>query len=237
MRLASWAFGLGWLGLSAGIIGAAGAQEKDKEAPPAKKAKADVIPGTFRLYVVSDKRYDPKDELNRTGKLHDPVGEHGLAPVLAVFSRSVPDKADDPLVALLQAQDRLAQKYRALRLGAFAAFLTLTRDFPEAQDRDEKIAAVANLARSANVANVTIGLAEAATEENGKVGPSPQVEAWKIGAEDDVTVVFYYRFEVVGRWAFPKDKPPTPADIDAIAAAVDKLLAPKIGLKGAPKKK
>jgi hypothetical protein len=229
MRLPLWAFGLGWVGLSAAIAGAGLAQEKS--AAPAQKAEA--VPGPFRMYVVLDSRYDPKDEQNRTGKLHDPIGEFGLAPGIAVFSRTLPMKPEGPLVTLISEQDRLAQKYKPLRLGAFVAFLTLTKDFPEEGDRDNRIAEVANFARQIKPAQVVIGVAEATVDENGKAAPSLQVAAWKIRPEDDLTVVFFDRVSVVGRWAFSKDKPPTAAEIDDIATVVDKHLAPKL----APKKK
>jgi hypothetical protein len=143
-------------------------------------------------------------------------------------------KADAPVATLIQEQDRLAQKYRPLRMGAFTSFLLLTKEFPDDPDRDARIAEVTNFARQVNPASVVIGVSEATVEENGKPVPSPQVERWKIDPDDDVTVVFCYRFEVIARWSFKKDKPPSVEDIDNIASAVDKLLGPKIVI---PKRK
>src|SRR5262245_6083215 len=233
MRHALWAFGLGFIGLTTALADAGEDDSKkdDKKAEKSEKAdKSKLVPGPFRMFIAWDKRYGEKDEFNRTGKLHDPVGEHGLAPVLAVFSRTVPMKPDGAVGSLVAEQDRLAQKYRPLRFGAFTAFLTLVKDFPDDPDRETRVAEVTRFAQAANSKEVTIGLAEATVDENGKAVPSPQVATWKIGDEDDLTVVFYYRFEVLGRWAFPKDKQPSAVEIDEIAAQVDKVLGPKLAV-------
>jgi hypothetical protein len=216
MQRSGWAFGITWIGLIVGIVGAASADEKDAK-----------IEAGFRCYIVMDKRYDLKTEQNRTGSFHCPVCEYGLQPVLAVFSRSIPAREDDPVVALIQRQDKLAEKYRAQRLGTFAVFLTLNKDHPDDKDREKSLQAVGLVAQQANVKNVLIGVAEATVEEEGETVPSPQVKAFHIGNEDDVTVILYHRMTVVDRWKFTKDKPLTAQDLDAVSAAVDQLLGKK----------
>lgn len=124
--------------------------------PPAQPAKAstaqpgEIIPATFRSYLVSDDRFPPKaktperpdgrDDRNRTERMHDLVTEYGLSPVVAVFVRSDPkDLADSGVVKLARALDanlRLAdatvksqeervkrQRYRANKLAGFVQFL------------------------------------------------------------------------------------------------------------------
>src|SRR6266508_6342646 len=61
------------------------AQEKADPQP-----KSGAVARGFRMYLVTDARYEKTEERNRVGKLHDPVTEHGLFPVIAVFSRTIP---------------------------------------------------------------------------------------------------------------------------------------------------
>jgi hypothetical protein len=234
MRLALWVFGLGFVGITAALAGAGQDDPKKDEATSAKSSKINLVPGPFRMFVAWDKRYNEKDELNRTGKLHDPVGEHGLSPVLAAFSRTVPMKPDGAVGTLVAEQDRLVQKYRPLRFAAFTAFLTLAKDYPDDSEREVRVAEVTRFAQAANPKDVTIGVAEATVADGEMTAPSPQVATWKIGAGDDITVVFYYRFEVLGRWAFTKEKPPGAVEIDEISSMVDKVLGPKLAV---PKRK
>src|SRR6188474_2237048 len=83
--------------LAAGLAALAGLTAG---AQPSKLAiPADVIPSTFRAFLVTDTRFPPIKEgegkdakqrpnpLNRAGKIHCLVCENGLAPVVAVFVR------------------------------------------------------------------------------------------------------------------------------------------------------
>jgi len=189
-----------------------------------KEPAAIAVPRGFRMYLVSDGRFDLKNENNRVGKLHDPVTAYGLYTTIGVFVRGVPTKADDPAIEVLKKEQELAAKWRDYRLGAFMAFLTLTKDFNADDDRDTRITEISNLAKGANAPLVSVGMAEA-TLEGG--GVPPQVEAWKLGEEDVITIVLYHRFKEVKRWSFKMDAPPTAADLDALAKEVNGVLGRK----------
>jgi hypothetical protein len=207
-------------------------KEPVKKAEPDEKKdepkKLDIDPkqvGGFRMYLVSDSRFDLKDDRNRVGKLHDPVTEYSLNTVVAVFARKIPTDPKDAEVPLMKMQQELAAKYRFDRFGAFFAFLALKKDFSMDDERDTLIEQVRNIAKTAEVPLVSVGLAEATVGKEGddKDGaqPAPQVTAWGIGPEDQITVVLYYRLKFVKRWKFTADKPPTEADLKEISAAVD----------------
>ena len=117
------------------------AQEPKAEFPP------DVIPSTFRMFLVTDKRFEPLKDAegnllkgpdgkevpspkNRTGKIHCLVCEYGLNPTVAVFVRA-DAKGLDPASGvgnLVKKLNALVPKYRADKLGAFVAFLRLDFD-------------------------------------------------------------------------------------------------------------
>ncbi len=105
---------------------------------------ADVIPATFRMFIVSDKRFEPLKDAegkflkgpggkevpnpkNREGKIHCLVCEYGLNPVVAVFVRASAKQVGpaDGLGKLIKGLDALIPKYRADKLAAFVAFLNL----------------------------------------------------------------------------------------------------------------
>jgi hypothetical protein len=186
---------------------------------------AERIPEGFRTFVVTDNRYDPKSDFNRSGKFNDVVGEYGLGPVILVFSRIVPTAETEPLFQLLQKQEKLADDFKSIRLGTAIVFLNLTKDFPEDTERDSKIAAVANVSRQAKLKNIVANVAEATIEVEGQAQTAPQVKAFKIEDGDEVTVIFYNRLQVVKRWTFTKDKAMTEADIKSIEETVTKTLA------------
>ena len=59
------------------------------------------------------RRYEITDEAaNRVGKLHDPVTEHGLFPVIGVFARKIPTTKDDPVVKVIEKVEELTKKYQ-----------------------------------------------------------------------------------------------------------------------------
>jgi hypothetical protein len=166
---------------------------------------------------VADGRFDAKNERNRVGKLHCPVCEHGLNPVVAVFSRTVPNSGDAALVKLVQKIDPLVPKYKADRLGAFVSFLKLDKDYPEDETRHESIKQIEEFAKQANVPNTTVCLGPMKGESLGGFG---------VTDSNDLTVVVYNRFKVVKRWTFAADKPPTDEQINEVVTTVENLLKP-----------
>jgi hypothetical protein len=128
--------------LAAGLIGllrlSAPAQEPKGALPP------DVVPSTFRMFLVTDGRFEPlKDEegmflkgpdgkpipspKNRQGKVHCLVCENGLAPMLVAFVRTDPGSlgADSGVAKLAKGLNTLIPKYRSDKLSGFFAFLAL----------------------------------------------------------------------------------------------------------------
>ena len=188
-------------------LGPATSQDPPKSANP-----GDPLPGPFRSYVVTDKRVDTKDPRNRTGRQHCLFLEADLNPNVVVFLRTVPDNADAAAAKLLKRLDGMVNEHKSERLGAFAIFLTLNADYalePD-KDRDDKEKAVGDFAAKLNAPNVPFGLAA------GKVDAAA---GYGIKDDHDVSVILFNRAKVVKRWAFPADKPPADADIDAVVTA------------------
>jgi hypothetical protein len=172
------------------------------------------IPGPFRVFVASDTRTPEKDANNRTGKIHCFVCEAELNPAIAVFARTVPN-AESPAVKLAGKLNELVTKYKSDRLFAFVAFLTLTKEYQEEEGRDAKAQAGKDVAAQAKATGVPFGLA---------AGKSAATDLYGLKESDDLTIVFFHRMKVVGKWTFSADKPPTDDDARAIAAAVAKEL-------------
>ena len=121
---------------------AAPAQEPKVEFPP------DVVPSTFRMFMVTDKRFEPlkdaegkflkgpdgkdvQNPKNRAGKIHCLVCEYGLNPTVAVFVRADAKTLGGPEAGvgkLVKQIDALVPKHRSDKLGAFVAFLRLDFD-------------------------------------------------------------------------------------------------------------
>jgi hypothetical protein len=187
--------------------------------PPAVVMKpGDPTPAPFRSFIVADDRTDAKNALNRTNKMHDLVTEQGLNPTVAIFSRTTPGAADVPLAKLVKQLDSLAVKHRADRLGVFVVFLTLSKEYPEDEQRDEKAKAVRDLAGQLKAQSVPFALA---------AGASDATKAWGLAEGHDLTVVFYDRLKIRFVKTFAADKPPTDDDIKKIVDAVDEELKPK----------
>ncbi len=202
--------------LLAGLLTAAAfAQDEKKDDKKAddKAPAAEPVPASFRAFIVSDERFDPKNVRNRTAKMHDLVTDNGLNPVVAVFARTVPAGEDAPLAKLVKQLNAYVQKYRASRAAAFVQFLTLEKEYPEDETRAEKAAAVKALAEQLKATLVPFAIA---------AGKSPTTEAWKIGEGDDLTVIVYHRMKLVKKWGFSADKPPTEDDIKEILAVAEK---------------
>lgn len=104
----------------------------------------DVIPGSFRMFLVKDNRFEPLKDLdgkllkgptgkdvqspkNREGKIHCLVCENGLAPMVAVFVKADAKSVgpDSGVGKLAKALNALVPKYRADKLSGFVAFLNL----------------------------------------------------------------------------------------------------------------
>ena len=107
----------------------------------------DVVPSTFRMFMVTDRRFEPLKDAegkllkgpdgkdvqspkNRTGKIHCLVCEYGLNPTIAIFVRADAKglEADSGVGKLTKQVNALIPKYRADKLGAFVAFLRLDFD-------------------------------------------------------------------------------------------------------------
>lgn len=217
---------LGLTALAVGSLTLAVAQDPKPAVP------ADVIPAGFRAFVATDSRFpklDGKDNpLNRVDKMHDLVTDNALNPVVAIFSRQppmVPGQNNGPLVAN-PAISKLAVKMnelvtdkelKAARLGSFVMFLTLGKEYPEADNRDQATKDTKDLATQLKTLGVPFALAP---------GKSDAVTAWGIGEKDEVTVVFYREMKIVKKWTFIAGNLGDDA-VKEIAAAVEKELRAK----------
>jgi hypothetical protein len=202
-------------------------------AAPAASAQgkgAEVTHG-FRAYIVQEPRFPAEDIRNRAGKIQDLVTDHGLNPVIAVFSRSIARDANSPHGALVAKLDDLTseQGWKDRRLGAYMVFLVLANEFRKDDTRDARIQDISQFASGAMPKRVTMGLAEATVTPDGaeQALVPVQVQAMGIGPEDDLVIVFYDRFHVVKRWTFKAGMPPGDADLAAIEAEVEKRLGPR----------
>jgi hypothetical protein len=132
-------------GAAAGLLGLVGlvASAQDPKPEPKLVLPPDVVPSTFRAFLVTDGRFPPlkiktivngkeketeqTDPRNRTGKIHCLVCEYGLSPVVAVFVRAEANKLGPKsgVAKLTKQLDALIPKYRADKLAGFVAFLNL----------------------------------------------------------------------------------------------------------------
>ncbi|QEL16181.1 hypothetical protein [Limnoglobus roseus] len=254
----------GLMTLAVGSLSLAVAQEPKPE--PKADAPA-LIPSPFRAFVVTDRRYKKPtakdqaaakpgetpgedigedDPRNRASKMHDLVTDNALNPVVAIFSRVPPTANGTPtpeLVKLAASVNELAndREFRAARLSSFIIFLTLGKEYPEAETRDEATkdtkAFDAVLKAQAKARNDELqkqakdrGVAEP-LEYRFIVplalapGKSDAVTAWNIDEKAAVTVVFYREMKAIETWKL--DKPPTDDDVKKITAAVEKELRAK----------
>lgn len=103
------------------------AQEPKAADQPKPPGAGELIPSTFRQFLVTDGRYPPNDVRNRAGKIHCLVCENGLAPVVAIFVRADPETLppDKGVAELIKRTNDLIPKYRADKLAAFVTFLKL----------------------------------------------------------------------------------------------------------------
>lgn len=183
--------------------------------PGSGLAPGAAVPGTFRSFIVSDERTDAKNPRNRTNKMHDLVTENGLYPVVAIFSRTTPATPDAPVANLARGLDSLVNKYRADRLGGFAVFLTLTKPYPEDDQRDARAKAVKDLSAQLKLQGVPMSVA---------AGEGEQIAKWGIADGHDLTIVMYQQLQVKHLWTFAPDKPPTEEEIKTILDTIDQEL-------------
>lgn len=165
-----------------------------------------LIPGPFPSYNVNG---------DYAKRVHCPVLQHELNPVIAIVATEVPQNADAPLGALLAKVEELVAKHKASKLGGFAVFLTLEKNMLADKTSEAKITQLEGMVTNLKLKEVTIGM------EHPQAKP---VAVWGIGAKDTVTVVLYDRHKVAARYAFNAEKPLAKKDVDEIAAAVEKML-------------
>lgn len=216
--------------------------------------KGDEITTGFRAFVVAEPRFPPPefrdrngkveppplgpdgkpiprpDVRNRAGKMPDLVTEHGLNPVVAVFSRTVPAEADNPLVAVVRKTDKLVADNKARKLGAFLVFLTLPDEYRKADKdntRDAKVKEVEQWVNGAKPTKTTVALAEATVKTDADTLVPEQVTKMGIEAEDDLVIVFYHQYRVVKRWKYKVGTAPTEADLAALSDEVAKVVGKK----------
>jgi hypothetical protein len=193
--------------------------------------KAEDVSQGFRAFIIKEPRFEATDIRNRESKMQDLVTEHGLNPVIAVFSRVVTTDAAHPLAAVVKKLDDLAENkdYRLKRLGTYLVFLALKNEFRKDETRDARIKDIAQFASGVQPKRTTIGLAEATeTPDDGAQPLVPaQVQKMGIAPEDDIVIVFYNNFHVVKRWKFKADAPPNEEALKALEAEVEKVLGAK----------
>jgi hypothetical protein len=174
----------------------------------------DAIPGPFRMFVVSDARFEKDSPNLRTNRIHCFVCEAELNPTIAVFART-PPAADVPGLKIAKALHPLVGEFKAERLGAFVAFLSLGKEFQLEDGREAKAKALADLATQNDAKNVPIGLA---------AGKSEATDLYGLGEGDDVTIIFFDRQKVLNVWTFAADKAPDEAKLKELADTVRKHL-------------
>ena len=185
------------------------------------------INGGFRAFVVAEPRFPESAIRNRTGKMPDLVTEHGLNPVVAVFSRTIPKEAANPLISVIRTTDALVEKYKARKLGAYLVFLALPDEYRKADKentRDARVTEVKQWVNGAKPTKTTIALAEATVKSEADTLVPKQVTDLGIENDDDLTILFYNQYRVVKRWKYKAGTAPSEADLkerqDVVAATL-----------------
>ncbi|MBX7106590.1 MAG: hypothetical protein K1X57_21115 [Gemmataceae bacterium] len=186
----------------------------------------EVLPGPFSAYIVAGGPKPPASEPvqtedrqnfadpTRVGKHADLVTRFGLDPTVAVFTRESP--ADDaPLGKLLKQLDLAVAKNKNNRLRAFGVFLRLKDDFLKDDDRIPQAKAVEALATKAELKLVPLALDQA---------ESARTKSWKLGADDQTTILLYENHRVKAKFTFTADKPLDDAGVQTVLDAVAKLV-------------
>lgn len=243
-------FATGLAGLLCLLSVASRAQEPKAKLPP------DVVPATFRAFLVTDGRFtavktpdgkEQTDPRNRTGKIHCLVCENGLAPVIAIFVRADPttlgrDKGVAELVT--RANAMIANpKYRANKLAAFVMFLRLesgtkTVTVKTMQDGGEVETKVKQDLeypddenrdeQAAKVRDFAVALNTPYVPFGLAAEKSKALTEWGIKDTDEVTVVVYYRLrKVAAPWTFRSAMDLTDEKINEILKTVESAMANK----------
>lgn len=185
------------------------------------------VPSAFRAYIAADQRFEKGSTRNREDKIHCLVVDNALNPVVAVFSRVPAMIGDDKTATPNPEVKKLAPKLnelvnkpalKALRLGSFVVFLTLGKEYPEDEKRDESAKQVKDLSTQLATGSVPFALAP---------GKAKSVEEWGIGEKETVKVVFYREMKVINSWSFTAEKPLADEDVAKIEAAILSELLPK----------
>lgn len=176
-----------------------------RAADEAKPAPANVarIPGSFQCWMVTGKL---------PGRYHSPVCEHGLNPVVLIFSRDI-DEPDKPLPTLLKKIDELIVKHPDARMGCCSILLNdggfraaLEGEDKEGEDfskklantskiKDELEAKLKEIDKTAEFKRVTLGL-------DSPAGPKD----YQLDPEGQVTVLLYNKQVIRGRLVFKKEE-------------------------------
>jgi hypothetical protein len=224
---------------AAGLAAFAPAQEPKSSLP------ADVVPATFRAFLVSDGRFPPVNEdgktmpdpRDRTGKIHCLVCEYGLAPVVAVFVRAEAKAigAEKGVARLVKSLNAMIPKFRSDKLAGFVMFLNLdggkkTIKIPGAEGgTDTSLTVDKEYPDDVNRDAYAAAIRDLDKALNAPYVPfglaatkSDAAAAWKIGEKDDVTVIIYHRMRVVGKpWSFARLDDLTDARVDEILKAAE----------------
>lgn len=202
------------------------AADEEKPAASAKQAR---IPGSFQCWMVTGKQ---------SGRYHSPVCEHGLNPVVLVFSREI-DEADKPLPVLLKKIDELIAKHPDARMGCCSILLNdggfraaLEEQDKEGEDfskkladtskiKDELEAKLKEVAKAAEFKLVTLSL-------DSPAGP----KEYKLDPEAQITVLLYNKQVIRGRHVFKKEEFDEAAaakvakEVEALVLEVERLSRP-----------
>jgi len=181
--------------------------------------KGQLLPGPFRVYAINGERAQ---------HFHCFFCQHGLNPAVAVIALQAPANPQEPLAVLLQKLNAMAAANKDVKLGAFAIFLTLDKDFYEDGARDPKVAELEGLNKQLNLTDLSLGLSH----------PEAQpVKQFGIITRDDplnnntkrhvVTVLVYDKHKVVERFQFTEEAKLDEAAIQRIFAAVESLTPKK----------
>lgn len=222
---------------------------------------ANVVPGGFRAHLVIDNRFliDNKlppfkcdaekrdltkvvppverDARDRTGKIHDLVGEYGLSPTVAIFVRADLKGADagGGLGKLVASVNKQAIDRRGDKLSAFLMYLkvvdeertlksvklkderevTVDKEYPDDEKRDKFADELCLFAQALgeNAQRVPFGLAPVKSEA---------ISRFAIGETTPVTVIIYNRLRMVQRWDLTVDQ--VEGKVDEIREATDRMM-------------
>jgi hypothetical protein len=189
-----------WLALAAALFSgltALSAADMLKSGPQA----GEKLPGSFHPLNING---------SHAGNEHCLVCEYGLDPVVLVFARDVPSGSS---LTLLQKLEKALEDHQAASLKAFAVFLS--PNFDKEEERKDLVQKLDSLTKGAEHPLKQLVLSADSASELEK--------QYKINKEAELTVLVYKQLKVVDNFAYAKDKL-TEKDVDAILAAVDKML-------------